>query len=99
MKYFQCIEHPLNLSKYTYSVTDELCKQFGPLCGTYRVLPARLLGLSYENYIIYLFKTFGSKVSLPHYLGGPMFDNREDALKITGMLEERFKYLMENKND
>lgn len=97
MKYFQCIEHPLNFSKYTYSVTDELCKEFGPLCGTYRVLPARLLGLSYENYIIYLFKTFEDKVSLPHYLGGPMFDNKEDAQKLAEMLEERFKYLVVNK--
>ena len=99
MKYFQCIEHPCDLSKYTYAVTEDLCKELGPLCGTYRILPARLFGLSYENYVAYLFKRFGKEICFPHYLGGPMFNKREDAMKMAEMLENRLVYLLENKND
>ena len=46
-----------------------------------------------------LFKRFGKEICFPHYLGGPMFNKREDAMKMAEMLENRLVYLLENKND
>lgn len=97
MKYFSCIEAPLDLSKYTITVTDDLCKMMGPLCGTYNILPARLLGLSYEEYIQYLFQKYQNKVIFPSYLGKPMFEKQKDAESFAGFLDIRLRKILENK--
>ena len=80
MKYFTCIESPLDLNKYTISVTDEVCKFMGPLKGSYNILPARILGLNYIDYIAYVLKMYGDKVKFNSWGGGLSFENKEDVL-------------------
>ena len=98
MKYFKCIEHPLDLTKYTICVTDDLCTTFAPLRGTYGIVPARVLGLSYEQYICYLFQHYRDKVSFNSYTGAPMFVRKEDAENLAGFLDARMYKLMEKRN-
>ena len=64
MKYFKCIEHPLDLTKYTICVTDDLCATFAPLKGTYGIVPARVLGLSMSNTFVICFSIIEIKLVL-----------------------------------
>lgn len=99
MKYFACIESPLDLSKYTVSVTDELCKLNGKVAGTYRVFPARVLGLSYEDYITYVLQKYKEKVYFPSYLGGPIFESKKDAENLAGFLDARFQQILKRQKE
>ena len=103
MKYFTCIESPLDLTKYTISVTDELCKLNGQVSGSYRIFPVRVLGLNYEDYIVYVLQKYKDNVYFPSYLGGPIFKNKEDAVNLAGFLDARFCQILnrqkEIKND
>ena len=87
--YFSCIESPLDLAKFTVNVTDSLCARMGPLSGSYRILPARLLGLDYVDYLYYVCNKYGENVYFPSFLGGPQFKNRKDAESFAAELNAR----------
>lgn len=99
MKYFTCIESPLNLNRYTISVTDEVCKLMGPLKGSYNILPARILGLNYVDYIAYVLKMYGDRVKFNSWGGGLSFENKEDARNFAGFLDVRMFKLVERINE
>lgn len=98
MKYFTCIESPLNLNRYTISITDEVCELMGPLKGSYNILPARILGLNYIDYIAYVLKMYGDKVKFNSWSGGLSFENKEDARNFAGFLDARMFKLVERIN-
>lgn len=98
MKYFTCIESPLNLDRYTISVTDEVCQLMGPLKGSYNILPARILGLNYIDYIAYILKMYGDRVKFNSWGGGLSFENKEDARNFAGFLDVRMFKLVERIN-
>lgn len=98
MKYFTCIESPLNLNRYTISVTDEVCQLMGPLKGSYNILPARILGLNYIDYVAYVLKMYGDKVKFNSWGGGLSFENKEDARNFAGFLDVRMFKLVERIN-
>lgn len=98
MKYFTCIESPLNLNRYTISVTDEVCQLMGPLKGSYNILPARILGLNYIDYAAYVLKMYGDKVKFNSWGGGLSFENKEDARNFAGFLDVRMFKLVERIN-
>lgn len=98
MKYFTCIESPLDLNRYTISVTDEVCKLMGPLKGSYNILPSRILGLNYVDYIAYVLKMYGDRVKFNSWGGGLSFENKEDARNFAGFLDVRMFKLVERIN-
>ena len=98
MKYFTCIESPLDLNRYTISVTDEVCKLMGPLKGSYNILPASILGLNYVDYIAYVLKMYGDRVKFNSWGGGLSFENKEDARNFAGFLDVRMFKLVERIN-
>ena len=98
MKYFTCIESPLDLNRYTISVTDEVCKLMGPLKGSYNILPARILGLNYVDYIAYVLKMYGDRVKFNSWGGGLSFENKEDARNFAGFLDVRMFKLVKRIN-
>lgn len=99
MSYFKCIESPLDLSKYTISVTDELCKINGVIPGTYRIFPARVLGLTYDEYLTYVLQKYKGKVYFPSYLGGPIFEDKKDAENLANFLDARFCQILKRWKD
>lgn len=99
MSYFKCIESPLDLSKYTVSVTDELCKINGFIPGSYRVFPSRVLGLSYDNYITYVLQKYKENVYFPSYTSGPVFENKKDAENLANFLDVRFCQILKRWKD
>lgn len=94
MTYFSVIEHPLDLTKWTVSVTDDLCKQVGTLVGSYRVFCARVLGLSYPDYIVWVLKKWQGKVCFPAFLSGPMFNDKANANELAQLLNKNFTQLV-----
>lgn len=80
-------------TKWTVFPTDELCKRIhiSGAGSTYHIVPCRILGIPYNDYIVYMMKNYD--VSFTDYTGEIVFKSQNQAKKFCGLLNERFNKL------
>lgn len=98
MKYYDIEESPYNLSKYFLRPKYEKLRLHGTT-GSYNILPARLLNLSYAEYLRMCRDVYGAElIGKGTIYVVPYYDSKEKAREIAKMLDKRIDEIFISKS-
>lgn len=95
MKYVYVDESPYNPGKYLIFFESGM-KPFTPCTGCREILGARLLGLSYANFLRYCRDVYGAEIHGKNYIyPTPYFPSRAAAEKLAKIFDQRLQLLLQ----
>lgn len=99
-KYFYLDDTPICKGKYTIRMNHEFFPFHRGIVGSYNVLIARLLNLSYADYLRYARDRLGADlIGKGEKYVMAYFDNTETVKQFVKLLNQRMEYIMSERND
>lgn len=97
MIYFQVIQSPYSTKgEYFIQLKESATKYFTPMKGSFNVLNARLMGLTFPDYLRYISAKYNA-----HIIGKTIypiiyFENEQDAKNLANELDKRLLYVLKH---
>ena len=97
MIYFQVTQSPYSTEgEYFIQLKENAMKYFTPMKGSFSVLNARLMGLTFPDYLRYISARYNA-----HIIGKTVypiiyFENEQDAKNLANELDKRLLYVLKH---
>lgn len=99
-KYFYLDTTPICKDKYVIRMNHELFPFPTGITGSYNVLIARILNLSYANFLRYARDRLGADlIGKGEKYIVPYFDNTDAVKQLVKLLNKRMEYIISERND
>lgn len=99
-KYFYLDSSPIYKDKYVIRLNHELFPFLTPIKGSYNIIIARLLNLSYADYLRYSRDRLGADlIGKGHRYVVPYYDKNNNTEALIKLLNSRAKYVLKQYED
>lgn len=97
MIYFQVTQSPYSAKgEYFIQLKEVVTKYFTPMKGSFSVLNARLMGLTFPDYLRYISAQYNAHIIGKKIYPAIYFENEQDAKNLANELDKRLLFVLKN---
>ena len=97
MIYFQVTQSPYSVKgEYFIQLKEVATKYFTPMKGSFSVLNARLMGLTFPDYLRYISAQYNAHIIGKKIYPTIYFENEQDAKNLANELDKRLLFVLKN---